>query len=717
MLSDTDSDSGMEPSTCICRAIGVESSRYQGHYTEYLIMAQIEGAEGMKLLPPLDREDVELEVFVGYDIPEVARDAFREGELIYRITSFLHNRLRRTMNSMGPRRADLERFKMAMMTWISQVYIDSGDDKNTCSFLEGAVEAMEQVYRERSDPFYDAGESRDASWSRIESFVEKNIDSLKHPPIELREEPTLRATQIEVPKALRRIASVLFVATVPQVPRVTEQEVFSRPNVHWPAQAGPAPFVRFHIPVMESGIDLATAASMAAQLAKENEETQAADIFQASIAADDGTMLMELAAMATLKGHEVKMSDFGRMSRYLLGFHHEVQYYVVAETFPVLEEAAGRAMADETTPVDDAGVFRTDTLSRVLANIEAPRQPLPHKDAMDALWEEFQHLDPDQKAVFSSLMWLPYATLNVVGAARTGKTHVCLLTVLMACEEMLVAVEDDDRGTTKAQALACCATDARADELCAKFDEVITRRRLSLKVVRLDTIDRELANATGKGFVEEETVFDPLPTEGPSSTFDQEVYLIMDSYREMKLAKNKINGGIYSVSEIAHAKLEAYQNGVEEDDEYSDIVSELSDHYQLRKTDRRMFDDDLAERYRQLWKELIMMIIEDAQICVTTPVVAKQLAGLDEVKQHFEPQIIWSDDVGHTTEASALAPLAFFPEARLRILSGDPESEVMMSSVLAAGKHGSTSILKRMERDGAPVCRLRVVHDGAFDTA
>lgn len=686
----------MEDETYICRAIGVESSRHRGHYTEYLIMAQIEGQEGLVSLPPPDRENIDLEVAVEYDIPEVARDAFPEAELIHRITSYLYGHLQR---------ADPKQLKAEIMAWVRKVYVHNGSDERP--FLRGAVEAMPKGQ----------GESWHVWRRKLESFVEKNIDRLKYPPIKLCEAPTLRATQIEVPEALRPIASALFVATAPRVPMATDLDAVLGYHLDWPCEAGPAPFVRFRIPVMEAGIDLATTASMAAERTEENEATLTTGIFQTSIAADD-TMEMELAAISKLRSCNKDTSDFARLSRYLLDFRAEVQYYIVTETFPVLEAVADRAtMADGIIPADEAGVFCTNTLSRVLANIDKPRQPLSYDKTMDALWQEFQRLHEDQKAVFSNIEWLPYAMLIVMGAAGTGKTHVCLLTVLMACLGMVVEDGDDEKVTPKPQALVCGSTHAQADDLCAKFDEVITRCRLPLQVVRLDTMDRELANAAGKGFVQEETVCDPVPTGGVCSTFDQEVSRIMDSYRENKSAKNRIHGGVYSVSEIAYAKLEAFENGVDEDDEYdeySDIILHLD---YLRKVHGDKFPRDIAEKYRLKWKQLIMMIIEDADICVTTPVAAKQLAGLDNGEHFFKPRIVWSDDVGHTTEASGLAPLAFFPDARLRILSGDPESEVMMSSVLAGEGHESTSILQRMQREGAPVCRLRTVHDGASAVA
>ncbi|KAK8064315.1 hypothetical protein PG996_008967 [Apiospora saccharicola] len=50
-----------------------------------------------------------------------------------------------------------------------------------------------------------------------------------------------------------------------------------------------------------------------------------------------------------------------------------------------------------------------------------------------------------------------------------------------------------------------------------------------------------------------------------------------------------------------------------------------------------------------------------------------------------KPQIVWSDEVGRATEAAGLAAFAFFPDALLRMLSGDPKQcEAVASSTNAA---------------------------------
>ncbi|KAK7968098.1 uncharacterized protein PG986_002375 [Apiospora aurea] len=235
---------------------------------------------------------------------------------------------------------------------------------------------------------------------------------------------------------------------------------------------------------------------------------------------------------------------------------------------------------------------------------------------------------------------------------------------------------------------------------------------------------RELNNAMNKGFEDEKV--HPGATDDESTARDNlEVSQIMKGYRENKSSQGKIHGGVYSVSEIAYAKVDSYLNNCDQDDEYTDIVSDLCYIHQVRKRDSRSYATVFVERNRQLWKDLIIRIIANADICVATPVAARQLANLDE--QPFKPRIVWSGDVGRTTEAAGLAPFTFFPDAQLRILSGDPESEVVTPSVDGARKPEDskvhfinryalqlgTSILMRMERGGAPVSRLQVVHTDA----
>ncbi|KAK7963349.1 hypothetical protein PG988_010323 [Apiospora saccharicola] len=724
-----------------CMAIGIESSRHQGHLTEYLIMVQMEGDEkedDMSVLPKLDKEDVDLEVDVKYDIPDPPRHAFTEAWLADIITDFLRDEFGDARNILGQQNADPEQLKARMMTIIGEVYADD-DDSTPMAFLKGAAEAMEHVSIDLN-AFYRQGESLDPWKDKIEAFVEEHIAKFKHPPIKLYEDPTLRATRIEVPEALRHVASALFVATAPRIPRANEQDAKWRFN--WPREeeAGPPPFLRFRIPVIEAGVDLAATADMAEKLAKADEKSQSTKTFEASIVRTtlDTTMKMELAAIAKLTCNEQDTSEVARLSRYLLDFRGEIQTRDATATFPALKAIAGRAIAAAgASPPEEAEVFPMNTLSQVLASIAAPLRPLLRRsDTVDVLRQEFRCLDEDQKAVFSSLESLPYGMLNVVGAAGTGKTHVCLLIVIMACLGMVVDDDDssddssdDDGEISMPQALVCGVTNAQVNEVCERFDHLINRCQLPLEVVRLGTIGRELANAISKGVAGDETaVFDSEPASSTSGTFDDEVSRIMSAYHENKEAQAKIHGGVYSVSEIAYAKLDSYRNGRDQG-HYSGIVGQLRSLYETRKDFPSIFDEHEAERYRQLWKELIVEIIENADIVVATPVAAKQLADMRE--RPFEPKIIWSDDVGGTTEASALAPLAFFPEARLRILSGDPESEVVTPSLQAARKpKGSkmhfvnryarqlgTSIIERMERGGAPVARLRVGHDGASGSA
>ncbi|KAK8034005.1 hypothetical protein PG993_009000 [Apiospora rasikravindrae] len=704
----------LEAESYTSMAIGIESSRHQGHFTEYLIMVQIEDDEDMDVLPQLAKEEIDISVSVAYDIPEIPRDCVREGWLVEKVTSFLVSKLRHEMNRLGHQRADPSWLKANMMARIRDVYAGK-DDQKAFTFLEGAAEAMRKIYNHQDDPYDDQGESWDAWGYKIESFVQEHIKSFKHPPIVLEEDPVLRATRVEVPESLHNIVSAMFVATSPRVP-------------NWPREdSGEAPFVRFRIPTLPPGLDLAATASMAEQIAENDKEAQARQTFKASIIrnAPDTTMRMELAVISDLTRFPGDTSELAGMSGYLLNFRDETRPHRITEMFPVLKVVADRAAglnyagSAETTLAAAPEVFNMDTLPKALPAVGTPNLFASHGYAVEALWEEFQHLDADQKAVFSNLKSLPYGMLNVVGASGTGKTHSCLLIVLMACREMAA---DNDQ-TTIAQALVCGVTNSQVDGLCERFDQLIKRCRLPMDVVRLGTMGREMNNAMNRGFEDDEADVDATATEDVSTAVDGlEISQIMRGYRENKSSQGKIHGGVYSVSEIAYAKLDSYFNNGDQDNEYTDIVRELCYIYQFRKRDPIMYITAFVERYRTLWEKLIIKIIANADICVATPVAAKQLASLHE--QPFKPRVVWSDDVGRTTEAAALAPFMFFPDAQLRILSGDPESEVMTPSADGAKKPEDnkayfvnryalqlgTSILKRMDQGGASVSRLQVVH-------
>ncbi|KAK8064985.1 hypothetical protein PG997_011732 [Apiospora hydei] len=233
----------LEAESYTCMAVGIERSRHQGHFTEYLILVQIEDDEDLDLLPQLDKEDVDISVSIAYDIPEVPRDCIREDWLIHKVTEFLVSELRSEMSRLGHQRADPNVLKANMMARILEVYAGTyAGEVEKETFLEGAAEAM----------------------------------------------------------------------------------------------TGATPFIRFHIPTLETGLEPAATADMIKQLAKNDKEALARQSFKASIVRDvtDSTMRMELAVISDLTCFPDDASGLARLSRYLLNFRGEIEARHITEMFP-----------------------------------------------------------------------------------------------------------------------------------------------------------------------------------------------------------------------------------------------------------------------------------------------------------------------------------------------------------------------------------------------
>ncbi|KAK8004655.1 hypothetical protein PG989_004374 [Apiospora arundinis] len=685
----------LQAETYNCQAIGIPGSWRQGHYSEYLILVKMDDKDDLELLPRVNKEEVSLKISVPWKVPEVPRNALLETELIYRVTRYLCDNLHSVVLALSGQNADPKKLRDKMTAQIREVCV-KGDSEKTITFLAHAVGAMQQSYGIDPNNFNCQKESWEDWEAKFKAFVKENIEMFKHPPIRLGENREPQATRIEVPEALGNIADAVFITTVPRVPRESDPwDPISGSG--WPWEAGELPFVQLDIPTMELDTTLAATVDLASQHGK------SARTFKATIERREPseiTMKMELAAIRNLTCSQDDTSPFANMSRWLLNFRGSTMTHCVAESFPILSMMKNRATTLKNTPPVDEN---------------APGKPAE----FSALLHEYGRLDEDQKAIFPRLESLPHGVLAVLGGQQTGKTHVCLLIVVMACLGMV-----GDEVAAAAQALVCGVTNLQVDDLCRCFDQLIQRCGLPLKVVRVGMIRREVKNGVKKGHSEEDAATYTKPDGGTCSQIDLEISNIISGYREYQSTQGDIHGGVYAVSEIAYAKLEAYEKNPWADHEYEDTIYQISAIHQTRKVNPHIVDKDTLERYHGLWKDLIVDIISDADICVATPAAAKQLADLED--QPLRPRIVWNDDVGRTTEAAGLASFTFFPSAELRILSGDPGSETMTPSLNGASKpKGSkthwtnpfvlqlgTSILKRMEQGGAPVSRLGIVHTG-----
>ncbi|KAK8113593.1 nonsense transcript regulator [Apiospora sp. TS-2023a] len=377
-----------------------------------------------------------------------------------------------------------------------------------------------------------------------------------------------------------------------------------------------------------------------------------------------------------------------------------------------------------------------------------------------AFWQQYKLLDADQKALFKDLRSLPFGLLNVFGVPGAGKTHVMVLIVLMTCLDMVnrdamfehidrVAAGDNDTASAsqsgsdkpdsgdpsvtgpkgkdamsaKVKVFVQVASNVQGDDLCEKCDKMIKQLGLKVRVLRLNMIERELRNAASKGYEDDELVYDPMTEMESAVESEMEISKAMAQYRQDKKAQSGVHGGVYSVSEVAWAMVDGAGGTDDLGPDYADVVGQIARLRELRKGDPDLFFTREIKDYRQLWRQLICMIISDADIIVGTPTAAKKIADNPDID--FKPLIVWSDEAGRATEAAGLASFAFFPEAIFRALSGDakqphamifsgagkPEDKVKKGEIVNQFvRQLETSILERMGEGRCPVSNLRITH-------
>ncbi|KAK8064317.1 NAM7-nonsense-mediated mRNA decay protein [Apiospora saccharicola] len=269
------------------------------------------------------------------------------------------------------------------------------------------------------------------------------------------------------------------------------------------------------------------------------------------------------------------------------------------------------------------------------------------------------------------------------------------------------------------------ASNVQGDDLCEKFDKMIKQLGLKVRVLRLNMIERELRNAASKGYEDDELVYDPMTEMESTVESEMEISKAMAQYRQDKKAQSGVHGGVYSVSEVAWAMVDG-AGGTDNLDlgpDYAGVVGQIARLRERRKEDPDLFFAREIKDYCQLWRQLICMIISDADIIVGTPTAAKKIADNPDID--FKPLVVWSDEAGRATEAAGLASFAFFPEAIFRALSGDakqphamifsgagkPEDKVKKGEIVNQFvRQLETSILERMGEGRCPVSNLRITH-------
>lgn len=771
-------------------AIGVESTKIQGHFTEYLIMPQVKSADDMNMMPRTGKEEFDVEVLVGCNVPQLPKKAYSEEQIVETVTNYLIQKLRDAMSRLGHNRADPKLLRARMMRWISTVYPKSvdGSREKVIDLVKHAATQMAKHYRDPKDET-DEGESWDEWRAKVKSYVAAHVQHLQLPPIEIDGNIVLRGARLGVPKGMSGLGRVIIAARVPRVR-------------NWAREAGEAPFYRPCIPTAKVGATLATTAQMIsnreAKKSAEGQVTADKNTFRIRIIrnASDTTMKMELDSISRTTVPDDDTSNLGYLSRFLVAFRGDVLYHRVTKIFPILRDVVAahelhKALTELPSDFNGWEYNVTNPKHSIFLNAltelphdfhgwgdkkkqadhagdAAASEATPTRDdILFALRLMFARLDKDQKGLFGDLASLAFGLLNVFGVPGAGKTRVMVMIVLMTCIDMVnqdtikhhidqmagaetysgpgssdagdasgdasgdtsaapdQADQPSEPNLARSKAFVQVASNIQGDDMCEHFGELIRKLNLSIRVLRLNMIERELRNATSKGYDRDELVYDPLTEMEAAVESEMEISQLLGQYKLDKQQRSTLHGGVYSVSEVASAMVDQVDKGSAAplDDEYQRLVNNIAYFRETRKRDPRSFFARDLPAYRLAWRQLIFKIISDADIIVGTPTAAKKIADNPEID--FEPLVVWSDEAGRASEAAGLASFAFFPNAVLRSLSGDDKqpSNMTFSGAGLFKRKGSechfinqfvkqleTSILKRMGDGRCPSSQLRITH-------
>ncbi|KAK8099763.1 AAA domain-containing protein [Apiospora kogelbergensis] len=540
----------------------------------------------------------------------------------------------------------------------------------------------------------------------LELFVPYTAPKIPNMPLGILEDnPRVRATRVEVPRSLRSMASTMLIADVPHVR-------------NWPEEAGAAPYLNLEIPLLEKGADLESTAKNAMDREQSLKGQKNPHLFKMLVHRDstDTTMNMELSVLSKFAVAEEDHSPWAQLSRWMLNFKGQVIPHRVLQMFPILKAVSNKAKVfnaqtpDRKSAVDEdpSGVNPVESAPSVHS---APTSDatLLDEGLVERFWLEYLSLDKDQQACFLDMESLPFGIQAVFGVPGAGKTRLMLLVVAMSPLA-------DATKIIWPQALISGPVNTQVDDVCYKLQELIERLELPINVIRLNTIERELSNVLNKDREQKDIAYNHLPDFDMHVTTENELSKLLGTFHADRIERRKIKGGVLSASESAWYMVENKPDHPK--------VAPILDLMNLRSRSPLEFKF-AASRYRQLWKDLIVYIIQGAHIVVGTPVTAMKIATMVPDESIFNPQIVWSDEVGRATEASGLAAMAFFQNALVRLLSGDPNQCEQIAFSRSGTTHAkesdkyfinpfvkqyTTSIIKRMKECDAPVSYLRISH-------
>lgn len=511
-------------------------------------------------------------------------------------------------------------------------------------------------------------------WSdRVHAFILEHVQDYKIPNWKPSLEGQLDwdVERIEVPECLSQLGEVAFLANTPMQP-------------YWPKDEKDAADLSAPRPLLQPMFPYVLANSSMMQVIANALKTKTVK-GKILMDEDDINLKAQLAAingMATGFQNPNSSASFSTFINTFQG-HHDI--HILSEILPTVKTI--HIVSNLRPPMALPDDFKVTRFTKNLITL-------------------FGKLDDDQRNVFKSAERLPYGVLIIHGAPGCGKSAVVLAIVMCGLaggisskgivpfkastvEPSEAAADDKPK---KMRAVIQVGQNVQGDDLSRRYKSMYQALNNSkdLSIVRINTLKRE------KGYVS--FLFGPRRPDDSSLSLIDEFSQDVQSRKLFEAAdlhnRNKRTYRIHSPhdtpSGILYAKLQAVEAALRlpeaERPPVDPVLQDLLELLRLQRTKPDVWAES-KERANNLVTQQFERILRGAQVVIGTSTAIYTYKGkFPDWCSTINTVVI--EEAGRMPEPETYIPFWVFPNAKLRILSGDhKQSPPLVFSKDAFSRH------------------------------
>ncbi|KAI6305656.1 hypothetical protein MCOR34_008450 [Pyricularia oryzae] len=511
-------------------------------------------------------------------------------------------------------------------------------------------------------------------WSdRVHAFILEHVQDYKIPNWKPSLEGQLHwdVERIEVPECLSQLGEVAFLANTPMQP-------------YWPKDEKDAADLSAPRPLLQPMFPYVLANSSMMQVIANALKTKTVK-GKILMDEDDINLKAQLAAingMATGFQNPNSSASFSTFINTFQG-HHDI--HILSEILPTVKTI--HIVSNLHPPMALPDDFKVTRFTKNLITL-------------------FGKLDDDQRSVFKSAERLPYGVLIIHGAPGCGKSAVLLAIVMCGLaggisskgivpfkastvEPSEAAADDKPK---KMRAVIQVGQNVQGDDLSRRYKSMYQALNNSkdLSIVRINTLKRE------KGYVS--FLFGPRCPDDSSLSLIDEFSQDVQSRKLFEAAdlhnRNKRTYRIHSPhdtpSGILYAKLQAVEAALRlpeaERPPVDPVLQDLLELLRLQRTKPDVWAES-KERANNLVTQQFERILRGAQVVIGTSTAIYTYKGkFPDWCSTINTVVI--EEAGRMPEPETYIPFWVFPNAKLRILSGDhKQSPPLVFSKDAFSRH------------------------------